>query len=158
MPKILTVGSEEFDFPLQGENAGYGEQITDWAEAVSDALATVEQPNDITRTSATILNNQSSPVSIAGFLFDSAEVLSFQATYVVVITTSSPATQVTESGTILGNYTGSDWVIAQQNVGTSGVAFDITAGGQVQYTSSNVAGSGYVGTIVFSAKVINESV
>ena len=58
MPKLLTVGNEEFEFPLEGENAGYGSEITDWAEAVTTALATVQKPNDIPTTSEILFKSR----------------------------------------------------------------------------------------------------
>lgn len=159
MPKILTVGTEEFEFPLQGENADYGEQVTDWASAVTDALTTVQQPNDILTTSAAINNNQSTFVNIPGFAFDTSEVIEIEASAIVTRSTSSPAVTVTENFEIRGNYNGTDWTIEINSNAKidSGVDFEITSSGQVQYTSSNMTGSGYVGSIIFKARVFNQS-
>lgn len=156
MPKILIVGSEEYEFPLQGENSDYGEQITDWATAVTDALTTVQQPNDILRTLAPINNNVSIPTNIPGFSFDTVEVRSINSEYLITRTTDSPAVNLVESGFIEGNYDGNDWFIAVRSVGNAGVSFNITPSGQVTYTSTNLVGSSYIGSILFRAKVFNE--
>lgn len=156
MPKILTVGTEIFEFPLQGENSDYGEQVTSWAEAVTDALTTVQQPNDILSTQASINNNQTTFANIPGFIFDTTEVIAINAEYIVNRTTTSPATKVTESGHIEGNFDGSNWTIAITNIGEAGMEFDITSAGQIQYKSSDISGTGYVGEIVFKAKVVNQ--
>ena len=123
MSKPLTIGSETFDFPLQGENAGWGEQVTDWATAVTDALSTVQGPADILLTSANIINNQSTFVNINGFSFSTATVDAFTAQYYVLRTTVSPAVKKVESGTIQGNYDGSNWQISIQNTGNADIDF-----------------------------------
>jgi hypothetical protein len=155
MPKELVVGNSVFEFPELGDNPDYGEQVTDWATAVTDALQTVQQPNDIATTIAAINNNVSVASPINGFSFDPSEVLSFTATYYLERSTVTPATNVVENGTITGNFDGTTWSIAYERVGFTGVNFTMTAGGQVNYTSTNVTGSSYAGRIIFTAKVIN---
>jgi|688.fasta_scaffold526241_3 hypothetical protein len=154
MSKPLTIGSETFDFPLQGENAGWGEQVTDWATAVTDALSTVQGPADILLTSANIINNQSTFVNINGFSFSTATVDSFTAQYYVLRSTVSPAAKKVESGTINGNYDGTNWQISIQNTGNADIDFQITSSGQLQYKTDNMVGSSYSGLIKFFAKSI----
>lgn len=156
MPKTLTIGTEDFEIPLEGENGNYGEQISDWCEAVTDALETVQQRNDIPNTTATILNNRTSATSVTGFLFDTSEVISINSEFIVTRTTDSPAATLVESGFIQGNFNGSDWSITITSTGDSGVSFDITSGGQITYTSSNLTGTNYSGEIRFKAKVFND--
>lgn len=155
MPKVVTIGTEEFELPNQGENADYGEQLTDYFVAVADALQSVQQPNDILPTSAAISNNQTSFTNIPGFAFDTSEVISINAEYIVNRTTNTPAV-LTESGSIQGNYTGTSWTLSIFSDGDAGIEFDITNAGQLQYKSSNMVGSGYVGLIIFKAKVFNQ--
>lgn len=157
MPKILVVGNEEYEFPIEGDLPGYGQNVTDWATAVTDALQTVQAPGDILPTTAAINNNVSSPAAINGFAFDTAEVLSFDAKYYVQRTTDTPAANLVESGSISGNYDGSNWnIIIGPRIKTAGISFDITSGGVVTYTSTNMTGSNYSGEIRFQAKVIND--
>lgn len=156
MPKILIVGTEEFEFPLVGENADYGEQITDWATAVTDALTTVQQPNDILTTTAAINNNQTTFTNIPGFSFDTSEVIAINAEYIVSRTTSSPAETLSESGSIQGNYNGTQWTISRSFDGDADIELDITSSGQIQYKTGNMVGSGYVGSIIFKARVFNQ--
>jgi hypothetical protein len=156
MPKILIIGTEEYEIPLQGENPDYGEQLTDFFEAVSDALTTVQQPNDILPTQASINNNQSSFTNIPGFSFDTSEVIAINAEYIVNRSTTAPAQKVTESGKIEGNYDGTSWTISISADGDAGIELDITSAGQMQYKSTNITGTGYVGQIIFKAKVFNQ--
>lgn len=159
MPKILIVGTSEYEFPLVGENADYGEQVTDWATAVTEALTTVQQPNDILVTTAAINNNVTTFTNIPGFSFDTSEVIAIQAEATVTRSTSSPAFTVVEDFDIDGNYDGTEWTIAISSnckIDGSGVDFEITSGGQIQYKSSNLSGTGYTGAILFKAKVFNQ--
>lgn len=155
MPKILTIGTDEFEFPLEGENAGYGSEITDWAEAVTSSLSTVERPGDLINKTAPIADSQLSLTSIPEFSFSSAIVASFEAKYLVERTSSAGAWR--ESGHIEGYHDGSDWIIAIRAIGNSRVDFNITNLGQVQYkTNASLGGTSYNGFIKFEAKVINK--
>lgn len=103
---------------------------------------------DIRETSVSILTNQSLPVNLSGFSFSNSTVRSFQAIVSVFIDATS---DLFEEFFIEGVQRGSDWVISYQSVGDdSGVNFDITSSGQVQYTSLNYAGF-VSGTVKFRA-------
>ena len=156
MPKKLVVGNEEFEIPLQGENPDWGTEVTDFLEAVAGALETVQQPNDVLLTTANIANNQTTPANIAGFSFTTAEVQAINCEFFVSRSTTSPAQTITESGSIVGNFNGTAWSITIVSVGYAGITFSITPAGQIQYVSTNIIGSGYVGAIKFKAKVINQ--
>lgn len=156
MPKTLTIATQDFEFPVVGDNPDWGEQITDWATAVTDALTNVQQANDILTTSAIIANGINTPTSISGFSFDTSEVVSINAEYIIKRITTSPANNLVESGYITGNFDGSNWSITQEYVGDAEVDFTITSGGQIQYTSSTLSGSSYTGAISFKAKVFND--
>lgn len=157
MPKILVVGNSEFEIPIQGEGPDYGESLTDFFEAISKVLSTVQQPNDLVTQSATIFNNQVTAVNINGFTFNTAQVLTINAEYIVKRTTVSPAVSLVESGSIKGNFDGANWSISREQVGDSGVEFTITSAGQIQYTSSNLTGTSYTGQISYKAKVFNQA-
>lgn len=153
--KVLTVGTEDFEIPNQGDNPDYGESISDWMEAVSDALSTVQQPNDVLVSSASILNNQTTFADISGFIFDSSEVISINAEAIVQRSTVSPANNLVESLVIQGNFNGSSWVYSITSQGNAGIEFNITSAGQLQYKSSDITGTSYAGTITFRGKVFN---
>ena len=157
MPKTLVVGNEEFEIPLENENGNYGEEVTDYLEAVATALGTVQQRNDIPITTAAILNNISVATAIPGFLFNTSEVISINCEFIVKRTTDVPAVNLVESGFIEGNFDGTTWNINIESNGNAGVNFDITSGGQITYTSTNLTGSNYIGEISFKAKVFNQT-
>lgn len=169
MPKLLTVGNEEFEFPLEGENAGYGSEITDWAEAVTTALATVQKPNDIPTTSEILLNPDillNTPSAIPGFSFPTAEVIAIEAKYlfkraytIIDPLSSLPVNIVRmEVGFIEGYFNGSEWGISIRTTGDSGILVTINSAGQMRYeTTENfpAGATNKVLSIVYEARVIN---
>lgn len=156
MPKTVIVGTETFEIPLENENPGYGSELTDFFVAVSDALSSVQQPNDLLTTAANIANNVTSATNIPGFSFNTAEVQSINCEYLVKRTTDVPAQVLIESGFIEGNFNGTQWGISIRSTGDAGILLSITPAGQIQYTSSNLSGSNYAGQITFKARVFNE--
>ena len=156
MPKILIIGTESYEVPLQGENGDYGESLTDFFEAVAVALSTVQQPNDVTNQTAIILNNQTTFADISGFIFDSSQVISINAEGIIKRSTVSPAVSLVEDVIIRGNFNGSSWVYSVISQGNAGIEFNITDAGQLQYrTPISMAGTSYAGAITFRGKVFN---
>lgn len=155
MPVQVTVGTETFNIPLQGENPDWGEEVTDWIQEVSTTLADIISPFDIRLTTGTVANNVSSATNINGFAFSTTFVRSFRADYFIERDTDS-ITQIAESGIIYGHYNddSASWSITQETTGDAGITFSITPSGQIQYESTNLSGSSYSGTIKFRAKVI----
>jgi hypothetical protein len=134
----LQVGSEVFEYPVNGTNAieSWGEQTSGWAQAVTDVLATVNAPNDITLTTVSLNDNVSSPANIVGLKFPTISILSVKIEY--IIKRIIGAIVLTESGVIYGNYNSTDFFISQESVGDAGIYIDVTSGGQFTYTSSNL--------------------
>lgn len=163
MPKLLTVGSEEFEFPLEGENAGYGSEITDWAEAVSTALETVQKPNDIPTTSEIPLNPDillNTPSAIPGFSFPTAEVIAIEAKYLFKRTYTIGITNYIkmEVGFIEGYFDGTSWGISIRTTGDAGVLITINSTGQMLFQTTEDFPVGAINknlSIVYEAKVIN---
>jgi len=163
MPKLLTVGSEEFEFPLEGENAGYGSEITDWAEAVSTALETVQKPNDIPTTSEIPLNPDillNTPSAIPGFSFPTAEVIAIEAKYLFKRTYTIGITNYIkmEVGFIEGYFDGTNWGISIRTTGDAGVLITINSTGQMLFQTTEDFPVGAINknlSIVYEAKVIN---
>jgi len=111
-----------------------------WA-AVADAF---------TSGSFTVANNQSSAANVTGLAFSGASIKAVNISY--RIRRSTTTNEFAETGTIRLVYkdTADTWFIDQTYAGEdSGVTFTVTAGGQVQYVSSNVSGSSYAGSMLF---------
>jgi hypothetical protein len=169
MPKLLTIGNEEFEFPLDGENPGYGSEVTDWAEAVTVALETVQKPNDIPTTSEISLNPDIAlftPAPVPGFSFSTAEVIAIEAKYLFkrTYTIINPSTSLSENvismevGFIEGYFDGNNWGISVRTTGDAGVLITINPSGQMLYQSTLAFPVGATNknlAIIYEAKVIN---
>jgi hypothetical protein len=84
-------------------------------------------------------NNVSSATNVTGLSFTTADIRYFEAKVVITIT-KTDTTTLDEIISLRGNNNDSGWQLFTENIGdTSGVVFTITSGGQVQYTSTNVA-------------------
>jgi hypothetical protein len=117
-------------------------------DARGDARYNLKSTGDISETSYSITNSQTSAHNITGFAFDNATVRSFEAEVSVKIDADA---DLFEKLSISGIQKGSDWEIAVRSLGdSSGVVFSITSAGQLQYTSLSY--TGFVsGTIKFRA-------
>jgi hypothetical protein len=116
------------------------------------AIAAVSA-GDIAETSFVLANNQSSFTNVTGFLFSDTVVRGFTALVTVDV---DATTDLSETFTITGiNRRNGGFAISVQAVGdSSGVTFDITSAGQIQYTSSNY--TGFVsGSIKFRAITVS---
>lgn len=93
---------------------------------------------DIPETSFSAANNQAVVADVTGLLFAPATVRGFKALVTVSIDATSDLFETFE---LIGINKGSSFEMAVSSVGDdSGLVLSITAAGQVQYTSSNVAG------------------
>ncbi len=84
-------------------------------------------------------NNVSVASNVTGFVFDSSNVVSFNANVSVVIIAT---TNLYENFTINGSYSNSGWILTSTSRGDiSGITFSIdSSSGQVKYTSTNASG------------------
>ena len=105
---------------------------------IATAIGDSSHVGDIAHTSFAASNNQSSAASITGFAFAAASVRSFKALVSVSIDATSG---LNESFDLQGIQLAGGFVLSQSSVGDdSGIIFSITSAGQIQYTSTNVAG------------------
>lgn len=117
------------------------------------SLSVPPSAGDITETSFSLANNQSSASDVTGFTLSSSTVRSAQALYSVFINATSP---LYEEGQITLINMASTWQIQQDFMGNdSQVAFTVTNSGQVQYVTPNYSGFS-AGTMKF--RIITTSV
>jgi hypothetical protein len=152
----LTVNNTTYPYPDANDPPGWGEPATGWAEEVTSVLDSLLASDDILQTSFTIANNQTSSANINGLAFSTSTVRSFIVKYSIYRVTAT--NELAESGTIYGVYknNANTWEINVQSVGSGGVYFSITSAGQFQYTSTNVSGASYSGTMKFKAETLSQ--
>jgi len=157
MSTQVTINNATYDLPTQGDAAPWGEDLTAVIQALITVAGTVTGTGDITPKSFSLTNNQSSAANITNFSFDTASVRSAICRYSIYISTTLE--EHCETGHLYLSYksTANSWDIVQTGGGTSGVVFSITSAGQVQYTSTNITGSSYVGKLKFDAKAFTQT-
>lgn len=158
----LVVAGNTYNYPALNDEL-WGPDATNWAIAVTSELAQVTVVGDIGPTTlVNIANNQSSPSNVTNLVLDSSEVRSGNVEYYVYINYNSGTQELAETGTLYFLYQdiAATWTIAQvgNGVGSTGVQFSITAGGQVQYTSQNLTPSiGYSGEMKYRLRVLQKT-
>jgi hypothetical protein len=161
MPVDITIGTTPISYPSPGDAPGWGAAATEAMEAVAEVLASLSNPNDILETTFTVANNVSSFSNVLGLAFNTGAVRSAEIAYSIVRTSSTNLTGITEAGTMTAVYdsaagSGDKW---QMSIGPiagpgAGVTFSVTDAGQVQYKSSDIGATSYVGEMRFRAKTI----
>jgi len=107
-----------------------------------------------------IVNNQSAAADVTAMRFDYRGASQFAVDYLIQrVTTSTGAVEKLETGVLLFVYkpTSDTWskvTIGSSGPDVSGVTLSITALGQVQYTSTNVAGTAHISRIVWRARYL----
>jgi hypothetical protein len=153
----ITINGLEYNLPQQGEDPPWGEELSDIIKALADVAATTVGVGDILTTNYTPANNVSSATNVTGLLFDTAAVRSAIISYSINRSTSS--TELSECGQMMVTYNTSanSWALAQYSVGDAGLTFSITSGGQIQFVSTNMSGTGYTALMKFSAKAFTQT-
>jgi len=153
MAVSLEVGGVTFQYPTVNSST-WGKEATDWAIAVTNALQNVVVPGDIGPTTlASIGNNITTPTNVTNMKVSIATVRAFIVTYYIYRGRGTPDnSEYTEVGTMRGVYkpTAGTWDLDNTYTGDADVEFSITQAGQIQYTSSNITGTGtYFGSLRF---------
>jgi len=133
----ILIGSTGANPVVANITAGTGISIANGAGSISIS-ATSSSANDIPETFFGASNNQATPADVTGLVFSNASVRSFDALVSVAINATASLFEVFK---LTGILTSTGYTMYVTSTGdTSGLVFSITAGGQVQYTSTNVTG------------------
>lgn len=158
MSKQLIVNNTPYDYPTAGDEPGWGGQATGWAEGVTEVLSNLLGPNDILETSFNIANNQTTAADVTGLVFNAGSVRSAVVEYAVYrISDVNPSgnAETGEMHVLYDNNVG--WSLGIGGVvGNSGLVFSITPAGQIQYTSTDIDPTNYVGLIKFKARALQQ--
>ena len=154
----IIINNQTIDFPSDGESPDWSGPVIQFAEAVAAALAISTNPFDVS-PQAFILDayNSASNVSIPALSFPISSVRAVFIRYSVYRTTNS--TNADEAGDIIACYNpnnsvGLKWYISRGNITGKGgqIAFNMTDSGQVQFSTTALAGSAHAGKIEFDAR------
>lgn len=158
MSVIITISGTPINFPSSGESPNWAPAVIQFAQLVAQALSGLIGPFDVAPQTLDISgNNPGTNVSIPNLAFSTVSVRAAFIRYAVYRNTTS--TTVVEQGNILVAYnptnpTGNLWEINQDKIGDAQISFSITDTGQVEFTTSTLAGSNHVGSIFYSAQAM----
>ena len=107
---------------------------------------------DEAQESFVIANNQSSAQNVTGLLVDPLQTRSFSMNYEIYRKTDDALSEVVEVGTFRAVYNSQagSYLTSQDFAGNeTGVELSIQPSGQIQYTSTDISGANYVGTLQY---------
>ena len=97
MSKTITIGSDTYELPTQGQSPKWGTELSDIIEKLADSVNVTQGPSDITETSANIANSGTN-VSVTGYIFSSSSVRSFDSSYNVSRTITKSISSISGDG------------------------------------------------------------
>lgn len=155
----LTINGTTYNFPENGEDASWGEELSSWATAVTESLNTLLGEGDILETPFTLPNNISSDTEVVGLFFNPALVRAANIDYTIYRISDTNPSGYAEVGKMFLIYddsatVGQKWQLSQTSAGNSGVMFSIQDNGQIYFKSSDIGSTGYYGLIKFRAKAL----
>ncbi len=155
----MAIPSESFDVPLR-------DRLTDASYIVSSVWASFFRsiydrlyPLGIER-SFVIVNNQVAAADVTGLKVNARGVSQAFVEFLVQrVTTGGGAVELIETGYFVLSYnpTADDWNISLTHINApdnSGVDFTVTTAGQVQYTSSNIAGDASISRMFYRMRTM----
>lgn len=156
LPKVLIINNTPYQYPTAGDEPGWGNDAAGWAEGVTNVLADLLGPNDILETAFNVANNQLAFADVTGLIFSAASVRAAEINYSVFRVSTANPSGFTETGLIQLIYDNNfGWSINQGDLlGNSGVTFQITPAGQIQYKSTDIGALNYIGTMKYRAKTL----
>lgn len=146
----VVINGTTYQIPQQGDSPTWGNQLSNFLQALANVANTSAGPGSILSSSCPINNNVTSATVITGLSFDPAVVSTAKIDYGVKRTTSTQS--LIERGTIFVTYDplATTWSYSLESDGDAGLTLDI-ASGQFTYKSSNMSGANYSGTFTFQA-------
>jgi len=164
LPQINIQGTV-IDFPNSAASPNWAEAVDQFVKAVEQALASVVGPYDVAPQALTIDSfNPGTNIPIAALSFPVSAVRSATIRYAVYRTTTTDIAGESGEISIFYNANGpisNKWEISQRIlsgiIGAGKISFNITDVGQIQFSTTALAGSNHVGKLTFVAQSILKS-
>lgn len=158
MPTI-TISGTVIDFPDSSESPNWAEAVILFAQTVADALQGVVGSFDVSPQSFVIDSyNPGTDITLPQLTFSTTDVRAAFISYAVHRTTDTPA-ELDETGMLWVVYNNQNgvWDISREKAGNASITFSITNAGQVQFSTTAMAGSDHTGFITYSAKALENN-
>lgn len=153
----ITISGTVVNFPDSSASPNWAPAVIQFAQLVEIALTLNSGNFDIAPQVYTMVANINTNVSIPNLAFPTSEVRAAFIQYSVFRTTDSATAP--EAGDLIAVYnpngaTNSKWQIIRRYDSDGFVTFSMTDGGQVQFSSTALAGSNHSGRISFTARTL----
>lgn len=154
----INISGTVIEFPDSGASPSWAPAVIQFAEAVEGALLSSNGPFDVTPQVQTIdAYNPGISIDIPGLSFPTSDVRSVGVTYSLIRSTSSST--VAERGNLELVYNpagpvGNKWNVSRDLTGDALISFYVTDVGQVQFTTTTLAGSNHTGKLSYTAKAL----
>lgn len=152
----ITIAGTTIQFPLSGADPNWSPAVILFAQLVAQALSGVVGPFDVSPQIFDMTANVNTNVSLPNLAFPTSEVRGAFIRYSVFRQTSS--TSGSETGTLVATYNPNNpvnqkWEMTRTFAGNNAnITFTITDTGQVQFSTTVLAGTSHVGIITYSAQ------
>lgn len=165
MSILINIQGTLIDFPESAQSPNWAPAIIEFAQSVEAALSGVAGSFDISPQVYLIPSNINTNVDITNLAFPTSDVRSATINYYVYRQTDNPNPADTiklQKGEISVSYNPNNpannkWEISHEGHGDAQITFNITDTGQIQYTTTAIAGTNHSGKIGFYAKSITQS-
>lgn len=157
MPNIVFNGTT-VAFPDSGTSPNWSQAVIQAMQLISEALAISAGPFDIPPQNYIMTANVNSNVDIPNLSFPVNDVGGSIVFYTVARHTNS--VDVSQTGFLLLNYDpsrapGLKWQVMDQYTNSGAqIVFNVTDVGQVQFSTTSIAGTGHIGHINFRALAV----
>lgn len=145
------------NFPASGDSPNWAPAVIQFAQLVSAALSFFVGPFDIPPQTFVMVANVNNNVNLPNLSFPTTQVKGAIISYSVFRSTNTNT--VSETGTIYVNYNptfpvNQKWEINKDFIGNANITFNITDVGQIQFSTTSLAGTSFAGSITYQAKAI----
>jgi hypothetical protein len=160
----ININGITVNFPASGDSPNWSPAVIQAIELIAEALTISAGPFDIPPQNFVMTSNVNTNVPIPNLEFPVSAVQGSIIFYGVQRSTNS--TKVSQSGILILNYDptqspGSLWQItdefASANSNGADITFNVTDVGQLQFSTTSIAGTGHTGTINFRALAVLNS-
>lgn len=156
----VVINGTTITLPNVNTDPNWAEGVVTFFQQVAIALQGVTGTWDIPPQSYTFISNINTAVPITQLSFPTSEVRSVEIIYSIIRTTNTNSEAETGKLYLVYNASatvGSKWEMSREFTGSSGVTFTVDDTGQISFSSTLLAGSGFSGNIVFQAKTLQQS-
>lgn len=160
----ISINGITVNFPASGDSPNYAPAIIQAIQLIAQALTISAGPFDIPPQNFVMTSNVNTNVSIPNLEFPVSAVQGSIVFYGCQRSTNS--TKVSQSGILILNYDptqspGNLWQITDEFAASSpsgaDITFSVTDVGQLQFSTTSIAGTGHSGTVNFRALAVLNS-